>query len=393
MNDSLAVVGLSQAGNLGDDLIFVAVLNAINSVTPGARVHFLDFGSALDWTEIRRSVAIDLELVSERVGRDFPGTNRLTALLADASRIVFGGGGLLQTTHHPLRPYQWLTHLGPMSLSRPSLAVGLGLGPLGYGWKRRLKKMGSPFSKLFVRDMASLRLARDELEWDAKRCGDFVDADFLSSIGIHGQVSKDGSLGVALRAWPGLSANSMSDHILRIAYAEQSTAIRFFVLESKYGEGPDVDFTKEVRLALPSNMRGPISTYGGGNPIAFSRDLVCCSSAISMKLHSSILWGAAGSAIYPISYASKTSALFGQPYRGLQVWARPLLVAREDRRTPRAHDLIVSWLSTQSGAAPDVAPRHGPFSAGERVAYQILSLSVDSLRRVTRSIPTTSRRG
>lgn len=380
MPETVATIGLAQAGNFGDDLILVAVAKAISSAFPAAEVHHLDFGSPLNWEAVRRQAGITVGLVSWQPPRDIPGTNRISRMFGHCDVTVFGGGGLLQTSHHPMRPYHWLRYLGSGRKARPSLAVGLGLGPLDGAWYQRLRRQGTPFTECYVRDDYSLRLARQELGWDAQRSSDFIDGTFLREVGLSGSAQGNDSLGVALRDWPGLKSNDLAQHIFDVANREGRNSVEFFVLESKSGKGPDVDFTRAVQKALPSSLPSIVHIYQGGDPLEFARLLLRCSTAISMKLHSSAVWAAAGASVYPIFYAPKTAELFGRPWRGLEVGDKPIPVVTDERTVPRAHDVTRSWLLKTYERADRPSP--SGFSPTRRLEYQTRSAATDAYRKI-----------
>lgn len=337
-------VGLAEAGNLGDDLILIAVVRAISAALPGARVRFLSHGFPLNWESVQERLRLNVDLQQVHAGRGVGQMVRAPRLLDGCSAVVFGGGGLLQTSHHPLRPYHWLRFLGAGKRHPPAIAVGLGLGPLSEKWLERLGRGPRYFEQCWVRDDASRSLAR-RLGWDARLCSDFVDSEFLDALGLPpGSAPKDGPLGIALRAWPGLDAELVAQHIERVAAGRGIERITFFVLESKHGRGPDVDFTHAVSdcVKLPTS----VWVYDSQNLFEILDRMMECSAAISMKLHAGVLWEYAGAVIYPIIYAPKVAALFRLPYRGLEVLEESVQadVLREAGSVPSAHRVVGEWL-------------------------------------------------
>lgn len=337
-------IGLAEAGNLGDDLILIAVVRAITDAIPGARVRFLSHGLPLQWAEIseRLSTVIDLDPV--RAARGVGQMVRGPRILSGCSAVVFGGGGLLQTSHHPLRPYHWLRYVGVGRHHPPAVAAGLGLGPLSSKWARRLARGPRYFEQCWVRDDESQNLAQ-EFGWDARRCSDFVDAEFLRALGLSPQPRRQtGPLGVALRAWPGLDPELVARHVERVGVRHGIDRIEFFVLESKHGRGPDVDFTNRVsdRVRLPTS----VTAYDSQNLLEMLDQMMECSAAIAMKLHAAVVWSYAGIETYPVIYAPKVAAHFGLPYRGLQILEQPVRTdeMREPSFTPSAHRVVGEWL-------------------------------------------------
>jgi hypothetical protein len=73
--------------------------------------------------------------------------------------------------------------------------------------------------------------------------------------------------------------------------------------------------------------------------------MASCDAGVSMKLHSSAVWAASHTLLYPIFYAPKTAAFFGVPYRGLELFERVLRPAEDGPSVPRAQDVVSSWLT------------------------------------------------
>lgn len=337
-------IGLAEAGNLGDDLILIAVVRAIAQGAPGARVRWLSHGLPIDWGPIRERLLLDVELDPLWASREPPQAVTGPGAFRDCSGVVFGGGGLLQTTHHPFRPYHWLRYLGFADKRPPVIAAGLGLGPLSAEWLNRLSSLPPFFDECWVRDDASLRLAQ-EFGWRPQRCLDFVDDDFMSALGFpHATSAAEGRLGVALRAWPGLDVDDVARHITRIARQTGLDRAEFFVLESTEGSGPDVDFSSRVgkALRLPNSM----TIYNSKNLDEVISRMSECPTAISMKLHASILWGHSDATLYPIIYAPKVAAHFDRPYGGLEVLeqeAKPQVLS-ETATIPSAATVVRNWV-------------------------------------------------
>ena len=122
----IGVVSLGEAGNLGDDLILLAVLESVYG-HGHVDVAYLSHGRQLDLGLLTH---LGLSSVPERrpVLPGYVHPARASQLFGDREAILFGGGGLLQTSHHPERPYVWLRYF-PRRLV-PILGVGLGIGPL-----------------------------------------------------------------------------------------------------------------------------------------------------------------------------------------------------------------------------------------------------------------------
>ncbi|MFF3855564.1 polysaccharide pyruvyl transferase family protein [Micromonospora sp. NPDC002575] len=380
---SVGMICLGEAGNFGDDLILVAGVAAVAAAHDDVEVRYLSFGSSVGWAEVATRLGVRLDPRPVRYRRDIPGSRRSQLAFGGCDAVLVGGGGLFQTSHHPHTPYLWLSHLPAHLPTVPVLGVGLGLGPLSDDWSRRLRRLGSPFDECHLRDADSVVLAEERLGWRVERCRDFVDDVFLRQLGIrrpHGP-GGPGPLGVALRRWPGLEVGPTARHIARIAESRGSDTIRLFVLEVG-PHCPDVSFSEAVGRELGRDAE--VVPYHGADLVAFAEAMARCTVAVSMKLHSSALWAALGVPIYPISYAPKTAAFFGQPYHGLTVYDRILPPAVDHDTVPRAADVVKPWVGRALAGA--VRPARAVLPRGQRLRLQTSSAAVNAYRRLGREL-------
>lgn len=348
MRDSTArvgLVGLGEAGNLGDDLILVATVDAVHAAIPNAEIAFLSSGQELDWENLAKARRYPAVPTRIRKRFEIPLLRQNARIYRDRDVIVFGGGGLLQTSHHADRPYGWLSYLPQSGARSPRiLATGLGLGPLSKTWVRRLRRMKTPFDLAWLRDSDSIALCENQLGWPAGQCRDFIDRRFLATMTDAGRAENKVAkrLGIALRAWPGFTAGAAATHIASIADRHGCEEAVFFVLESNKGRGVDVDFSTEVagRLRLPTRVRA----YQAKEIMDFLSHMATVELAVSMKLHSGAIWGSLGAPTYPIFYAPKVAALFGAEYRGFEMPDVIMPVAAEVEGIPRACDTITAGL-------------------------------------------------
>lgn len=378
----VGVISLGEAGNLGDDLLLIAMIHAIAESGVVDEVAYLSHGDGLDWENLARRLNLSVALLPRSPGRDLPVTRRESRLFEDCEAVVLGGGGLLQDVHHPVRPYHWLRYVPPHV---PALAAGLGAGPLGERWDRVLATTGMPVDTCYVRDDDSAKLLHGRFGWEVERAADFVDGVLVGQLvgSKGGATSTSRALGVAVRAWPGLDARELSAHVDEVARRLGLEEVRLFALEARGGEGPDVDFTREVaaRLDLPCSL----NVYSPVRVVEFIDAMVECSAAVSMKLHSSALWSHAGVPVYPIIYAPKTAALFGLPYRGLEVRNEESAMAPEWLARPRSHDVVKDWLISRPQAM-----RRRSFSGAATLRFQFESALVVARRRAAQLVRSRS---
>ncbi|MFF5173152.1 polysaccharide pyruvyl transferase family protein [Micromonospora sp. NPDC000089] len=380
---SVGLICLGEAANFGDDLIMVAGVAAIAAAHEDVEVRYLSFGSPVKWDEIGERLGLHLDPLPVRHQRELPGSRRSELAFADSDALLVGGGGLFQTSHHPHTPYLWLSYLPRRLPAVPVLGVGLGLGPLSDDWSRWLRRLGSPFDECYLRDADSVALAEDVLGWPVRRCRDFVDQVFLRQLGVEAPpaTGEPARLGVALRRWPGLEVGPTVRHIARIAESSGADTIRLFVLEAG-AQGPDVIFTDRIGRELGRDAE--VVPYRGVDLLAFTEAMARCTVAVSMKLHSSAVWAAMGVPIFPISYAPKTAAFFGQPFHGLTVYDRVLPPARDPAAVPRAADVVGPWVGQALAGA--VRPGRAVLPRGERLRLQTSSTAVDAYRHLGRRV-------
>ena len=364
----VGLICLGEAGNFGDDLILVAAVRALLSADPECSVSFLSYGQELDWRQIAVQLGLKRVPVRVRARREVLWIRDNRRLFAHADIIVFGGGGLLQTSHQPNRIYDWLSYI-PVGRP-PVLAVGHGLGPINDHWLARLQRLGDPFSESWVRDRHSLSLSRDKLDWSARQCHDFVDREFVASLLPPNTTERAGPrvLGVALREWDHLYPHEIAEHIGRVAVMYGCGQIAFFVLEAKSGGGRDVEFAKRVAevVDIPAVS---MHTYHPDSLFEFLSAMRDVDVAISMKLHSCAVWSAYGVPMLPIYYAPKVASFFGREFRGLEISTVVVSPLGADEKIHSARDVVTSRLNeVRLGSAPAL---NRPFGASERIRFQL----------------------
>ncbi len=368
---NVGLIVLGEAGNLGDDLILLAVADALSAVPQVRRLTFLGHDSPLDWTAIRSYLPRLPEVRAMRARYEFPLERWSSRSFADCDFVLFGGGGLIQDSHHPLGPYYWLKFLPS---GRPAYAVGLGLGPISESWTRFLSR-GEFFEETFLRDSESVSMATSRLHWSPSFAHDYVDFPFLSQFARDAE--KRNSLGVALRAWPGLDEDALVAKINGLVAAQQFDCVEFFVLESKGGIGEDVDLTTRIARGV-EGATTEVRTYQGGDPVAFVQRMLGCSEALSMKLHSSAIWASTRIPQHPIVYAPKVASFFGVPWQGLEILDEVFLPDLPTNPSPRSRDVVIRISRGFSHGSPRRRIR-----GVSRATLQTATLVVDVWRKAT----------
>lgn len=336
----VGIISLAEAGNLGDDLILLAVIKAIHEGIPDARIRYLSHGIPLDWPTMQAWAKLKEPPTPVAVRPEFLWVADNRRIFAGEDAIVFGGGGLLQNSHSRVKPYQWLSYLPDARRRPPVLGVGHGLGPLSPDWMDSLRRLGDPFDESWIRDETSRRLSEDGLGWPAKLTSDFVTADLIAEVGTSlVEDNPTEAVGVAVRGWPGLSAVTVADRVRELADEYSCDTVKLFVLEAKFDDGPDVRFAREVSGFL-SQFRTTIHVYQPEDIAGFLAAMRSVRVALAMKLHACVVWGAFGTPIVPIYYAPKVSALFGQAFDGLTISDRPMNIAPASDDLTRASEVI-----------------------------------------------------
>lgn len=377
MTVRVGVVCLGEAANLGDDLILIAVVRAVHSALPGARIDFLSHGSPLPWVALADLLGLPDTPTGIRVRTDLGPVHDRKKVFADADVVVFGGGGLLQSSHRPDPVYEWLSYLPRGAAVPPVLAVGHGIGPLSERWIERLRDMGPLLNESWVRDRYSLAIATDELEWPTKLCNDFVTPELVRRVSARpvGEPGTDAPLGVALRHWPGLPPTQVAAHIRTVADRHGCRRIHYWVLES--GSSVDTCFVDQVMSEVDRANQFK-NVYEPSGITDFLGGMSEMSVAISMKLHSSAIWDAFGVPMYPIVYAPKVASFFGVEWQGLSMLDRPVEPSRPDPSTPSAAAVVAERLGALADG--DRVRRSG-LHRSERVRFQLLrSLNSLSIR-------------
>ncbi|MBB4735675.1 polysaccharide pyruvyl transferase WcaK-like protein [Micrococcus cohnii] len=381
MTVKAGIVSLGEAGNLGDDLILLALLRAIAQADPETEVAYLGFDCPLDWAQLRSRLSLPeaLERREYEYREVLPSRHRV---FDDRDVVFVGGGGLFQTSHHPQRPYHWLGFLPLKGSNTRVVGVGLGFGPLSRRWQEKFGRQASPFHELHVRDDDS----RDMVAgwgWDVERGEDFVDEAFLGELVPRrdGQGRPGGgTLGVSLREWPGLGQDVLCDFLLEAAKRHDCDRAEIFVLESKHGDGIDVEASRRTAQRLGESLETRVTTYSSANLLEFVEAMRDVDVAVSMKLHASAIWSNLGVPIYPIIYAPKIAAFFGRQYRGLELVDQICRPAPQTVGVPAAVTVAEALASASRADEPGMAAHRSTWLGAVR--EHVRSLTHDVRRKL-----------
>lgn len=370
----VGIVALFGAGNLGDDLIAACLIAALKEQEPDAEVAILDWGVRTDLVDRVRSLG----------ARWVPKGRRRAAAtcLSQGEAVLLGGGGLLQDTHHPFRPHQWLSYLR-RSLDRgvPVSAVGLGVGPLAHAFNRRLVSQHlSRFAQVQVRDRNSQRLLAG-FNLEASLQPDIVAGSSLSQYGFR-SVPLDGWLGCSLREWPGLSVETAADALARRA-RNGYEGVRFFAFEHRPGRyAGEVAFLAAVGERLEARgLRTEHFVYGDAPLDEFADAMGRVELGVAMRFHANVLWARMGRPVVPIPYAPKVASLWSpdETWRSERAWMNAAFDV--DPVVPPA-------MHGRYELPPLFAPRPEPstWHAARDTAVGVLFDAADASYRVTRRL-------
>lgn len=315
MPEQILVIGMAGAGNLGDDLISVILIERINEQWPKAAIGVLVGGYGIPFAYPSEANLHFLKRPQLNQWTEYFGRNRaLKEFIRSCDLLMVGGGGLLQDTHHPFNVYNWLKYTTQCNMRRCAIwGVGLGVGP----FKHRhsviyLREILPVFSVLQVRDRESANmLARFGVE-------PVVSTDIVagSRVERYGFVQRCGYdvLGCSLRPWVGLHTERLLDLLARLA-ADLRSKVHLFVFE--YYEPTNISEYEYARLIAQMlkarGVRAEVFCYGRTPLQEFCEAFCTVNRAVAMRLHAAILWHKIGVPVLPISYAPKLVSLYSEP--------------------------------------------------------------------------------
>ena len=299
----IVVAGYYGHDNAGDEAIAEAVVHALRSLAPDARITVMSANP--ERTRARLGV--------EAVHRFSP--RQVLAALARCHLLVFGGGSLLQdvTSFRSLLYYQALLALA-LLLGRPVVIYANGLGPI----RSRLGRLLTGFLLRHAR-LVSLR---DRHSWEeARRLGvrDPVltaDPAFLLSPAPAEELAAikraEGwdtlprpRVGVAPRPWP-----SSPQFVSELAAALDTLARRGSTVVFLPMQHPqDMTVIAEVQAAMREPSRVLMGRYTPRQLMALAGEL---DLVIGMRLHALIFAVAAGVPVVGVSYDPKVESFLDE---------------------------------------------------------------------------------
>lgn len=309
------VVGMPGAGNLGDDLISVMLVQHILARWPHGEVGILHAGYSNLFPYPDLAQVSWLPMPRRRSWREY--VNRLQAIrdFACASDLILiGGGGLFQDSHYRFTVHKWMRDALHTSLQRiPVAAVGVGFGPLHHAFSRwYLQQALARLSAIQVRDKESAAIVK-ALGYSASIAPDIVAGTSLSGTPFGVQASRPSVpvVGCSIRPWPGLNYPAVVSLITRVCQSTGSS-VRLFAFEHAEPHNTS-EYDCAVRMARSLEKQGiavEVFCYRKQPIFDFVQAFSSVTMAIAVRFHANILWQKLGIPVLPISYAPKVARLY-----------------------------------------------------------------------------------
>ncbi len=289
----VVVSGWVGASNLGDELIHRMLLHQLHA----------------DGHETV-SLSVRPEVSRALHGAECVSVSRAPFELTRADALVFGGGGLLQdetsafnVAYHASRPA--LARL----TGRPTLAVGLGVGPLRRRGSSNLSRLALGHAEVCVRDRASLHLAHQAGLHSAT-----LGVDLVLALGARPESVPQDRTAVSLRppvrggvrptagrvpfpepSWLAAAARALDDVAARTGFSTSFVAM-------------DDERDTAVHHAVASHMTSPTEVLAP--PLDDVADLIGSAGLIiGQRFHAGVLGVLARRPVVALSYSHKVGAL------------------------------------------------------------------------------------
>lgn len=316
------VVGMPGAGNLGDDLISVMLVQHIFGRWPDAEIGILHAGHPIPFTYPKQSQIRFFEMPQRRSWSKWIGRNRdIIQFIRAADLVLVGGGGLFQDSHSYFTVHKWMRYVLYTSPYRAASAtIGVGFGPFNYRFSLwYLARTLGRFSVIQVRDQGSSDIVRS-LGYVSQIAPDVVAGTPLMNtvFAKKSDITPHPTLGCSIRPWPGLKFDALVGMIQRISHTQQM-GVRLFVFE--YAEPHNISelcyAVKVARALRERQIDVEVFCYGKDPLEVFVGAFCSVTKAIATRFHANILWQKLGVLVLPLSYAPKVERLYEE--RGGQV--------------------------------------------------------------------------
>jgi polysaccharide pyruvyl transferase WcaK-like protein len=305
----ILVIAMPGAGNFGDDLISVCLVDQLQQHYPDQEI-----GLLVNEETIHLPYSQEVYLLKKpriRLGRTSyqSRSSVINSWIKTADIILIGGGGLFQDTHFTFTIYRYL-RFALRSSHAKVIGVGLGIGPIKRPINRWfLRQSLDRFSSVQVRDHFSAELLRSISEIRMELEPDIVLGADLKRVGIEKQTTRS-LLGCSLRPWKDFSAQRMANMIQNICSTEKLDCA-IFVFEYAEENQEEFSFAKEISGYLQeAGVNVEIHTYNKTPINTFLNALGAVKKAIAVRYHANIIWQKMGVPVFPLSYAPKVTSLY-----------------------------------------------------------------------------------
>jgi polysaccharide pyruvyl transferase CsaB len=306
---TILLYGMYGAINVGDELVCRAVAEGIRTILPGSRicirsispVRSLQF-NPLPGTEVAEGGGFHYTFWLHPF--------RQLSVYKKADAVVIGGGGLFQDQYGwRLAAGALLSALMGLIYKKPVYVLGVGAGPVGRAWLRRL--IGRTLSQadvLCVRDEES----RQELEDCGVPAGRItVTADVVPAMEIGKKQPADRdpdsrTAALILREWEGLNPAAAAALLDRLAAEGYTIQLHGFepARDRQFYQNIvsrcDQRMEKSIRWVIPQTLQETLDA------------LQSADVAISMRLHGCVLAVMLGIPLLPVVYERKVKAFAEQ---------------------------------------------------------------------------------
>ena len=300
------------AGNLGDDLISATLCRHVVARWPSVSLGVLAMGHSNPFSYPQAPGLRFFPAPRLRQWQVYRGLRHaISSFLEETDLLLIGGGGLLQDTHSPFNPYDWLSYAAKCPAKCGIWGVGLGAGPLRRLSHFYLRRMIPCFDVLQVRDQTSLDLLAG-LGGRPQLSVDLAAGSSLEEMGFRKR-PRANCVGCALRPWPGLRVEDIAALVAAVT-TDRGSSVRLFTFEYfAPGNTSERQFHEELARRLTAKgIRTEHFCYREAPLAEFIEAFATVQRGIAMRLHANILWQKLGVPVLPIAYAPKVSSLYGR---------------------------------------------------------------------------------
>lgn len=308
------IVGMPGAGNLGDDLISVLLVNCIMKTYPDAEIGILlEETSNIISYDYHDKIHLFLRPRFNKITSYINRNAKLNKFLKKTDVILIGGGGLIQDTHFRYNIHEYIKYGFRVSAKNAILVtLGIGVGPIKYSLNRYyLRYFLNKFSHIEVRDEESAKELSLLSKQNIYTSNDVVEGSPRNKLSFYKeQKGTKNILGCSIRPWKSLDMDSVV-HIITQVSLKEKLDVYLFVFEHLGQNNEELKYAQEIKNRLNiNNINTSICCYGEDKLDAFIEAFCSVKKAIAIRYHANILWQKLGVPVMPISYAPKVDSYY-----------------------------------------------------------------------------------